>query len=268
MSLSLPLRPILMVRSPPDSPTEDEEPLSPEPTTPTKTKKKVLFADEKGLMLTQIRIMTEPSDCPPKLSLELLDQVTKGASASVSPDLWEPQFQQPASDYVLFRQKLESIYISLENVIVKEAEESVLGTVKVKNIAFDKQVMVRVTFDDWVTKQDIAATFVPSGTEGTAVYDLYDTFSFTLAIPPGVAGQNRHLEFCVCFTCDGKEYWDNNNGANYKLVSKVEETKKIQKKLSSNGMSEIRFEDAFRAPFHNWTQFASWHNLMNSNPYY
>ena len=38
-------------------------------------------------------------------------------------------------------------------------------------------------------------------------YVLYDTFSFKLTLPP----VNRKLEFCICFRCDGKEFWDNND---------------------------------------------------------
>lgn len=40
----------------------------------------------------------------------------------------------------------------------------------------------------------------------SGAYVLYDTFSFKLILPP----ISRKLEFCVCFRCDGTEYWDSN----------------------------------------------------------
>ena len=44
------------------------------PTSPTKEKKSVSFADAQGLQLAFIRLITEPSDCPPKWSPDFLEQ--------------------------------------------------------------------------------------------------------------------------------------------------------------------------------------------------
>lgn len=44
-------------------------------------------------------------------------------------------------------------------MIVKDEESIVVGTVKVKNISFEKEVVVRVTWDDWKNQQDIFCTF-------------------------------------------------------------------------------------------------------------
>lgn len=51
--------------------------------------------------------------------------------------------------------------MSLENVIIKEAESMLVGTVKVKNISFQKEVIVRSTWDNWKTQQDTICTFTP-----------------------------------------------------------------------------------------------------------
>lgn len=40
----------------------------------------------------------------------------------------------------------------MENVIVRESESIVVGTVKVRNLSFDKEVVVRVTYDKWKTQ--------------------------------------------------------------------------------------------------------------------
>lgn len=49
--------------------------------------------------------------------------------------------------------------MSLENVIVKDEDSLVVGTIKVKNVGFEKEVVVRVTFDDWQSQQDIFCNF-------------------------------------------------------------------------------------------------------------
>lgn len=54
--------------------------------------------------------------------------------------------------------------MSLENVIVKESESLLIGTVKVKNLSFHKEVFVRSTWDNWKTQQDTICTFSPVST--------------------------------------------------------------------------------------------------------
>ena len=53
---------------------DSDGPLSP---ASRAAKKRVVFADAKGFSLTQIKMMTEPSDCPPRWTAEFLEQVKK-----------------------------------------------------------------------------------------------------------------------------------------------------------------------------------------------
>lgn len=108
------------------------------------------------------------------------------------------------------RRILEEKNVSLENVIVRENESIVVGTVKVRNLCFDKEVIVRVTYDHWKSQEDIQCTYSNFGasTGVGGAYALFDTFSFKLTLPPS---SKRSVEFCVCFRCNGQEYWDSNN---------------------------------------------------------
>ncbi|KAF4517382.1 hypothetical protein B566_EDAN009810 [Ephemera danica] len=276
-----PRRPCLVVRG-------EDEACTQQPTTAiqpdiqlTKHKKKVCFADDRGLSLTQVRVMSEPSNCPPSWTREFLAQVTKGVNAEVAPEPWEVTFPQPASDYLEFRKRLDSENVSLENVIVKEADEVIVGTVKVRNISFHKEVFVRATFDGWETHEDAFCTFVPNNpicfgtsTSATAAgYVLYDTFSFRLTLKP----RSRRVEFCVCFRVDGHEYWDNNNGKNYVLVkstpppvTKIPPTPNSNnnKNINENQKQQQRVHDALRAKMDSWSEFASWNHLVNDGPYW
>lgn len=128
---------------------------------PSRIKKQVVFADTKGKSLTEVRIMSEPSNVPPLWSIEFLSHVTQGF---ISPELteeWTIRFRQPASDYLNFRQKLDAQNVSLENVIVKESDSMVVGTVKVKNIGFHKEVIMRSSWNNWKTEQDTFCVYSP-----------------------------------------------------------------------------------------------------------
>lgn len=266
-----PRRPCLVIR--PDDSSSDEDPPS-----PTRLKKKVVFADDHGRPLTQVRIMTEPSNMPPLWSCKFLAEVTRGISAEpiATDEPWEVAFQQPASSYIEFRKKLEHGKVSLENVIVKEQEEIVLGTIKVSNLAFHKEVFVRSTTNEWKTSEDVYCKFVPNSSTNTvsAAYVLYDTFSFKLTLPP----KSKRIEFCVCFKCENREFWDNNGGSNYVIIKKVQ----FHKSASSDellNLKNIKVDKLKKNPssfdiiqaidkIEPWSEFACWNHLDTSNPYW
>lgn len=50
-------------------------------------KKRVIFADEEGLELCEIRIMTEPSDVPPKINSSILRALLGFLHSSVPPEV-------------------------------------------------------------------------------------------------------------------------------------------------------------------------------------
>lgn len=46
-------------------------------------------------------------------------------------------------------------------MIVKEHDSMVVGTIKVKNSSYHKEVLVRSTWDNWKTQQDTISTYTP-----------------------------------------------------------------------------------------------------------
>lgn len=223
---------------------------------------------------SQVRVMTEPSNVPPPFTFQFLAQVTRGITAEVVPEPWEVTFQQPASDYLDFRKRLDTGNVSLENVIVRESEDIVVGTVKVRNIAYHKEVFVRSTSDEWLTHEDAYCTFVNNNSNLSAAtaYALYDTFSFRLTLPP----RSFRIEFCVCFRCEGAEYWDSNSGKNYVLLKKSssnDDVSLLLKLRHSNSDSlpsqnAVRCADAVHVKLDSWSEFASWNHLDNNTPYW
>ncbi|XP_053623188.1 protein phosphatase 1 regulatory subunit 3C [Plodia interpunctella] len=177
-----------------------------------KKKKKVVFADDRGFALEQVKFMTEPSHVPPYWVLKIESPPQERKQTRIV-DVWETRFVQPASDYVEFRRRITEECVSLENVIVKQDECAVDGTVKVKNLDYGKEVFIRITSDGWATSEDAYGEFIESGPASKNGVSLYDTFGFRLQLPI----HSRRLDFCVCFCCKGSEFWDNNKGKNYTI---------------------------------------------------
>ncbi|XP_043268686.1 protein phosphatase 1 regulatory subunit 3C-B [Venturia canescens] len=278
-------------------------------------KKRVVFADDRGRPLTQIRVMSEPSNAPPVWTNAFLAGVTRGvrwgeepqdagergqqqqAEVERSESRWETGFVQPASDYLAFRRKLDEEAVSLENVILREAEQCLVGTIKVKNLTYDKEVVVRVSSDGWASHEDVHCTYVeqPSSVPQAALV-LYDTFRFRLTLPL----KSDQVEFCVRYrAARTAEYWDNNGGRNY-LVRKRHHQSQLHQKHQKNlrrtvSLNDVgssidpnnpifgrgaaspchqsergvtRITDATRANMLTWSEFASWQHLNNDTPYW
>ncbi|XP_053572045.1 protein phosphatase 1 regulatory subunit 3C [Bombina bombina] len=183
--------------------------LSPTPRPPDPRKKAVVFADALGLALTSVRHFVRQPFEDDSLMLTL-------ASLRVLRPLSSPtyilDFPPPAMDYLQFRTKLMDKFVSLEQCAVQG--EAVAGTVRVRNIGFEKSVTLRVTFDNWQIYNDLPCCYMRDLHSGGET----DSFSFRLVLPLGT----EQAEFCIRFWCEGKEYWDSNDGCNYSLHKKAE----------------------------------------------
>ncbi|XP_068742439.1 protein phosphatase 1 regulatory subunit 3B-like [Montipora capricornis] len=109
-----------------------------------------------------------------------------------------------------FSDRLDQLKVSLEDIIIKDF--SVNGTVKVRNVADHKEVTVRYTFDGWSSSKDVVAQFVDESHTGST-----DTFAFEIAMPSTLS-EDCELEFAVCYSASGVEFWDNNDGDNYRVM--------------------------------------------------
>lgn len=217
------------------------------------SKKRVSFADEKGFSLTCVKILRERPDSPPHLRPDIISSLTYGASAEAieTPPL-VLNFSQPASEYLAFRQKIDRDLVSLENAILKDY--TVFGTIRVKNTSFEKEVFVRCTFDDWSTFTDISASYLQNE-------PAYDTFSFQINVPPNM-DIRKTVQFAVCYTANKQQYWDNNSGKNYEIISADFRT--IAKK---DGRSDCVLLSP-QPEVSRFGEFSVWQNAESSVPYW
>lgn len=104
----------------------------------------------------------------------------------------------------------KSFSISPDNNCIK-------GKLMIRNLALDKSVLVRYTFDSWTTVRDVDAIFFGPNPKHTA-YDIYD---FTMDLDHrqlADRGELRgKLEFAIRCTMGDDDYWDNNDGKNYQI---------------------------------------------------
>lgn len=164
-------------------------------------KKSVQFADGCGKPLVSVYSDDE-------YNIHMALQITKRELQRAKKTL-HLLFSQPvASDD--FRARLEEQSVCLENAVA--SQNSVWGTIKVKNLCFHKKVLVRYSLDHWTSSIDLDGAYVPDSNDGAT-----DRFSFALTLPEYFLATGGMLEFAVRFEAEETEFWDNNNGQNYRI---------------------------------------------------
>lgn len=95
----------------------------------------------------------------------------------------------------------------------------IAGRILVKNIFYDKRVVVRYTWDSWRTTHEVECVYISDG-DGILPGTNMDIFHFIIDDASKVDPRGR-LEFCIHYSTrndsEREEYWDNNNGNNYKV---------------------------------------------------
>lgn len=230
-----------------------------------KVKKQVSFADHKGLALAVVKIFSEfddPIDIP--LSIKQLFASTLSLPEEEAKLVLD--FKQPSADYLRFRQRLERDSVCLEHCVLKD--RAIAGTVKVKNLSYEKVVKVRMTFDAWKNHSDVDCQYV----KDTYLRSEWDTFSFEVNLPTRVE-PHESIEFAVFYTVDRTTYWDSNHSQNYKITRRAAQN--ITSSDPTNGPQRCRDWDAYfdqfgspkcsRGIFPEWPSYDRYEDL---GPYY
>lgn len=174
--------------------------------------KRVAFADAKGLSLITVRLFSEKEDKIPceLVKISRLKKLGCAKETVNNASRLKLGFEQPCGDFQAFRSRLQDHMVALESCNVTRC--SILGTVRVKNVCFEKAVQIRITFDAWRSYQDVACSYLEHsyGEPGT------DVFEFNIRVPERLNPRER-IEFCVSYlpAAFSAAQWDNNNGENY-----------------------------------------------------
>uniref|UniRef100_A0A3P9K9A7 Zgc:77112 n=1 Tax=Oryzias latipes TaxID=8090 RepID=A0A3P9K9A7_ORYLA len=152
--------------------------------TPIK-EKRVVFADSQGFSLTDVRLFTDEEE---QSDLDLLPTVQdlgsmrgEGYSCTVSTSCPGTRlklgFAQPSLDFQVFRSRLAESMVILECCSI--SEQTLRGTVRVRNITFQKDVRLRITFDSWLSYRDVPCIYLQERFGGPQT----DIFEFSTDIP-------------------------------------------------------------------------------------
>ncbi|XP_053372218.1 protein phosphatase 1 regulatory subunit 3C-like [Clarias gariepinus] len=171
-----------------------------------KKKKRVVFADAKGLALCAVWIFNSDPPISETDEVQHSPPVRLKAESSV-------QKEKPC-----LRSRFKSVsepQVHLESCSLICG--SVFGKVRVCNTSPKKAVYVHITYDSWRSHQDIPCTPIQQEYEGSET-ELF-VFNFPVVSGPNV---QDHLEFCVSFRpgTDNTILWDTNGGQNYRILVK------------------------------------------------
>lgn len=110
----------------------------------------------------------------------------------------------------------KTLPVKLEKVWLSADQKSLLGSVAVANLAFQKHISCRFTLDYWKTTSEVTAEFsqeirprdTPIG---------HDRFNFSIKLSDTANLESKTLYFCVRYSVNGQEFWDNNGSANFQV---------------------------------------------------
>lgn len=179
----------------------------------------VRFVDALGLELEEVKFfqVQEHPLIPQHVRFRLLmsSEMAFRKSLELSLPYFKPCFPENMSAHPDFRSRLCTRRVGLEQVVC--SDQGITGTVQVLNLAYEKKVTVHYSFTNWRTHADTKASWVSSGARWDCHAPETDLFRFRLPVPPFILQPGAMLEFAICYRVNGSDYWDNNNGQNYKL---------------------------------------------------
>ena len=105
--------------------------------------------------------------------------------------------------------RTESVYLSLD-------KKMLMGSVIVRNLAFNKLVVARFTLDYWKTTSEVVAEY-NNNVRQKQIEAGCDRFTFSIKLEDQANLENKTMFFCVRYNVNGQEYWDNNNSINYQV---------------------------------------------------
>ncbi|KAM4741928.1 protein phosphatase 1, regulatory subunit 3Db [Anableps anableps] len=180
----------------------------------------VRFVDALGLDLEEVKVfrVQEHPLIPQHVMFRLLmsSELTFGKSPELNMPYFRPCFPEHMGAQPDFQNRLRSQRVSLQQVLC--SDQGITGTIHVLNLAYQKEVKVHYSFTNWRTQTHTTASWVSGGDPGDCRSPGTDIFRFRLPVPPFVLQPGAILEFAICYHVNGCDFWDNNDGNNYKLA--------------------------------------------------
>ncbi|KAM4687323.1 protein phosphatase 1 regulatory subunit 3G [Discoglossus pictus] len=204
-----------------------------------KLKKRVKFADSLGLCLASVKHFLSSDE--PLVPSEVLARLQSDSPDELGPEedlYWEQPPQPPALNYKEQEAQLKDQRVCLEHV--SPSSLGVRGSVLVQEPGNGVQVIIRYTFNEWLSYMECSAsTPEPSASTTLSLAPGVQRFIFTLCHPPTTS----RIHFAICCNIGlGQQLWDNNQGSNYTVICHQELPQDVQDAESE--------QDSWGAPRH------------------
>ncbi|KAL2819803.1 putative phosphatase regulatory subunit-domain-containing protein [Aspergillus granulosus] len=125
--------------------------------------------------------------------------------------------------------------VRLERLFLSPDKNSLVGMVVVANLAFQKHVAARFTFDSWKTTSEVTAEY--SGDAGRKPLQAgYDRFMFNIRLDEQTNLDKKTMFVCIRYNVNGQEFWDNNETRDFQ----VNFAKMPKPKLQSHAIPRAR----------------------------
>lgn len=111
----------------------------------------------------------------------------------------------------------KALPVRMERVWLSTDQKTMLGSVVVANLAFHKSVTCRFTLDNWKTTSEVSAEYT-SEVRPKQSFQGHDRFTFSIKLSDTAHLEAKTLYFCIKYSVDGAEYWDNNNHSNFQIA--------------------------------------------------
>ncbi|KAA8644092.1 hypothetical protein EYZ11_005459 [Aspergillus tanneri] len=106
--------------------------------------------------------------------------------------------------------------VRLEHISLSLDKSTLVGVVGAANLAFQKHVAARFTFDNWKTISEVNAEYGTTS-DRKQKYDGYDRFTFSIKLDDQAHLERKTMFICIRYSVGGSEYWDNNDSKNFQV---------------------------------------------------
>ncbi|KAF8250949.1 hypothetical protein K440DRAFT_659177 [Wilcoxina mikolae CBS 423.85] len=183
----------------------------------------------------------------------------KPSAVSVEPlpfgnDDEKPQWEISLPNFPKDLMSRKNLITRLEKLCLSFDQKNLIGTVAVAtlaaatavNLEFQKDVVVRFTFDYWQTVSEVSAE-LSNDSRQKELEDGVDRFVFIIKLAEQVNLEKKTLFFSVRYSSAGQEHWDNNGGLNFQVDFKKTSRNPNARTTPvwSRSMSEFDLDDDF-----------------------
>ncbi|KAL3459435.1 putative phosphatase regulatory subunit-domain-containing protein [Aspergillus heterothallicus] len=106
--------------------------------------------------------------------------------------------------------------VRLERLFLSSDKNSLVGMVVVANLAFQKHVAARFTFDSWKTTSEVTAEYSHDARR-KQLQDGYDRFMFNIKLDDQTNLDRKTMFVCIRYNVNGQEFWDNNETRDFQV---------------------------------------------------